>query len=94
MIRPRTKELLMHPVAILGLAGGWPVWAANLFILAGVIGQGSIMDSFAHYHTPLIITLLRTLNGLAFGAAIGFLLLPALAYARRLLRPAARPSRA
>ena len=71
LIRPRTKEILLHPMAILGLTQPWPVWFTNLLLLGGVIGQGSIIDTFAHYHTPMLISLLRTVNGIAFGAVIG-----------------------
>ncbi len=71
LIRPRTKELLLHPMAILGLSQPWPTWFTNILLLGGVIGQGSIIDTFAHYHTPMLISLLRTVNGLAFGAVIG-----------------------
>jgi hypothetical protein len=71
IIRPRTKEVLLHPLAIVALGGEWPVWFSNLLLLAGVIGQGSIVDTFAHYHTPLLISLLRTVYGLAFGAVLG-----------------------
>ena len=85
LIRPRTKEILLHPAALLGLARGWPVWFSNVMLLAGVIGQGSIVDSFAHYHTPFLISLLRTVNGLAFGAAIGFLIIPITVVAREFL---------
>jgi hypothetical protein len=76
IIRPRTKELLLHPAALLGTARGWPVWFSNLLLLAGVIGQGSIIDSFAHYHTPLLISLLRTVNGIFWGGLIGFIIIP------------------
>lgn len=71
LIRPRTKELLLHPMAILGLSQPWPTWFTNLLLLGGVVGQGSIIDTFAHYHTPMLISLLRTVNGIAFGAVIG-----------------------
>lgn len=86
LIRPRTKEVLMHPVALLALGApsAWPAWFANLLLVAGVIGQGSIVDTFAHYHTPLVINLLRTLNGVAFGLAIGVVLLPVAWLATRL----------
>jgi Family of unknown function (DUF5693) len=76
IIRPRTKELLLHPAALLGSARGWPLWFSNLLLLAGVIGQGSIIDSFAHYHTPLLISLLRTVNGIFWGGLIGFIIIP------------------
>lgn len=78
LIRPRTKELLLHPVAILALGAPaeWPVWFTNVLLVGSVIGQGSIVDSFAHYHTPLLISLLRTINGVAFGIGTGLVLLP------------------
>ncbi len=76
IIRPRTKELLLHPAALLGTARGWPLWFSNLLLIAGVIGQGSIIDSFAHYHTPLLISLLRTVNGIFWGGLIGFIIIP------------------
>jgi hypothetical protein len=76
IIRPRTKELLLHPAALLGTARGWPLWFSNLLLIAGVIGQGSIIDSFAHYHTPMLISLLRTVNGIFWGGLIGFIVIP------------------
>ena len=69
-------ELLLHPAALLGTAKGWPLWFSNLLLIAGVIGQGSIIDSFAHYHTPLLISLLRTVNGIFWGGLIGFIIIP------------------
>jgi Family of unknown function (DUF5693) len=47
-----------------------------------VIGQGSIIDSFAHYHTPMIISLLRTVNGIFWGGLIGFVIIPLSVIAR------------
>jgi Family of unknown function (DUF5693) len=82
IIRPRTKELLLHPAALLGTARGWPLWFSNLLLIAGVIGQGSIIDSFAHYHTPMIISLLRTVNGIFWGGLIGFVIIPLSVIAR------------
>ena len=83
LIRPRTKEILLHPAALLGLSSGWPLWFSNILLLAGVIGQGSIVDSFAHYHTPLLITLLRTVNGLAIGLAISIVTVLVVQFAKR-----------
>ena len=93
IIRPRTKELLLHPAALLGTAKGWPLWFSNLLLIAGVIGQGSIIDSFAHYHTPLLISLLRTVNGIFWGGLIGFIIIPVSVIARGLMaRTNAQPS--
>ncbi len=41
------------------------------FLLAGFLGQLSIVNSFCHAHTPLKISLLRTFHGLWMGAALG-----------------------
>ncbi len=77
IIRPRFKEFLIgHPLLLLwgglGVRRGRP-WALPL-LLAGVIGQVSIINSFVHLHTPLLVTLTRTAHGLWLGAALGWLL--------------------
>lgn len=70
--RPRFKELIGHPFFLLaswlGLANGIGVFS---FVL-GSLGQADIMDSFAHLHTPIGVTLLRTFNGLWLGILIGW----------------------
>jgi len=78
-VRPRTKEfLLAHPIFILGVylavKSAWKKFGM-LLIAAGVIGQLSIVDTFAHLHTPLIISLIRVFYGVVFGAAIGLILI-------------------
>lgn len=70
--RPRFKELLGHPLGLLGLTGRtWPEWIRAPLLTGGVIAQASILNSFAHYHTPLAISLERTVVALALGAAVG-----------------------
>jgi hypothetical protein len=73
-VRPRTKEFLLgHPAFVLGLAfwfRGRRKIALPLFVV-GVIGQVSILNTFCHVHTPLVLSLIRDLTGLAAGAAIG-----------------------
>jgi hypothetical protein len=73
-VRPRTKEVLIgHPLLILGLmraalgkrAGAW------VLLALGVVGQVSLVNTFSHLHTPVLISLARTLHGLWFGAVIG-----------------------
>ena len=41
-----------------------------------MIAQASILNSFAHYHTPLVVSLERTLVALVLGVAIGLVLVP------------------
>ena len=82
-VRPRFKEFLVgFPLMMLlpaltlqhRRAIGW------LCALGIAIGTSDIIDTFSHLHTPLLISLLRLLNGMVAGAAIGALLV--LAYRR------------
>ena len=41
------------------------------FLLAGFIGQLSILNTFCHAHTPLGVSLLRTFHGLWIGGLLG-----------------------
>jgi hypothetical protein len=75
-VRPRTKEFLIaHPLFILGAylccRYRWPI----LLIFVGVIGQLSIVDTFAHLHTPVVISLIRAAYGIVFGIVIGLVLI-------------------
>jgi hypothetical protein len=74
-VRPRFKEMLGHPLAFLGLLMvHWPWWARGGLLVAGVVAQASILNSFSHYHTPLLISLQRSLIALAIGVVGGLLL--------------------
>lgn len=71
--RPRFKEFLVgHPALVL--------WESDrslsqLGVLAlGAVGQASIINTFVHLHTPVALSLWRTLNGLVLGLSIGLLL--------------------
>lgn len=78
-VRPRFKELLGHPLAVLGLTErGLPAWLTAALLTGGVVAQASILNSFSHYHTPLLISLQRTVVALLLGLLIGLLLLPAI----------------
>lgn len=76
-VRPRTKEFLFgYPLLLTGIAfavRGWRRWAAPLIVL-GTIGLTSSLNSFCHIHTPLLLTAIRTLNGIVFGTIIGIVL--------------------
>jgi hypothetical protein len=76
-VRPRTKEFLLgHPAFIMGLAfwlRGRRKIALPLFVV-GVIGQVSILNTFCHIHTPLVLSLIRDLTGLVVGTVIGLAL--------------------
>ncbi|MFB6364624.1 DUF5693 family protein [Paenibacillus elgii] len=75
-VRPRTKEFLIsHPLFLLGAYLCYKYRSALLLVLIGVIGQASIVDTFAHLHTPLVISSIRVVYGLASGLLIGAVLI-------------------
>ncbi|MDD9271940.1 DUF5693 family protein [Paenibacillus sp. MAHUQ-63] len=77
-VRPRTKEFLVaHPLFFLGAYLAVRYKHAVYLIFIGVIGQLSIVDTFAHLHTPLHISLIRISYGIFFGAIIGLILIAA-----------------
>ncbi len=82
-VRPRTKEFLLgHPALLLGLAAAasrrFPQWVLPLLVV-GAVGQSSLMDTFCHLHTPLLVSALRGLIGWALGAIFGALVWTAIA---------------
>ncbi|MFD0680745.1 MULTISPECIES: DUF5693 family protein [unclassified Paenibacillus] len=75
-IRPRTKEFLIaHPLFLLGAYLCVKYRSAVLLVLVGVIGQASMVDTFAHLHTPLQISFIRDIYGLLFGIPIGIVVI-------------------
>ncbi|MBI3925082.1 MAG: hypothetical protein HY319_06040 [Armatimonadetes bacterium] len=87
-VRPRFKEFaLAHPALLLAplfVRLGWRpmVW---LSILVGALGQAGVADTFAHIHTPLGVSIIRTVLGLLLGIAVGLLLVPGLLWLKRVL---------
>lgn len=74
--RPRTKEFLAGHPALLAAAALWRFGhEKQLFLaaLAATIGQISLVNSFEHLRTPVLISLLRTGNGLVLGLLAGAL---------------------
>ena len=74
--RPRTKDLVGHPAFLLAIAWAWRGRRrlALPAFLAGCIGQVSLLNTFCHIHTPLIISLWRDGLGLLIGVLSGSLL--------------------
>ncbi len=70
--RPRTKEFLVgHPALYFALRsrqGNFSWW-----LPVAVVGQLSMINTFTHIHTPLLLSLIRTVYGLVFGYFIGWL---------------------
>ena len=86
--RPRFKEFLLgHPLLLLWGASGRRLGDYAVVVLAlGMIGQVSIINTFAHLHSPLLLSLLRTANGLLLGLPVGLILLMMARWSERLWR--------
>lgn len=71
-VRPRFKEFMLgHPPLLLGLFLAFRYRAAWALIVVGALGQLTIVSTFTHIHTPLYISIVRTLLGLGTGIVIG-----------------------
>ena len=71
-VRPRTKEFLIgHPLLLLGLFAAVRYPRARLLMIPGTIGQLSMVETFAHLHTPLMASFIRGGIGLSLGLIIG-----------------------
>jgi hypothetical protein len=82
-VRPRTKEFLIgHPALVVGawllLTGRTRFLPLVMFLAA--IGQASVVNTFCHLHSPLLVSLQRTGWGILLGIVLGLL---ALALLRR-----------
>ncbi len=76
--RPRTKEFLFaHPLFLLAVYAFVKYRSAVYLFIVGVIGQLSVVDTFAHIHTPVYISALRTVYGAIFGIVVGLLYIAA-----------------
>lgn len=77
-VRPRTKEFLIgHPALVIAVAmllSGQTRWVPLAMFLAA-IGQVSIVNTFCHLHSPLLVSLQRTGWGILIGVGLGFVLL-------------------
>ncbi len=86
-VRPRFKELLGHPLALVALLQvRWPWWARGGLLVAGIVAQASVLNSFSHYHTPLLVSLQRTGIALVLAVAAGLLLWPVVRLVERAVR--------
>ena len=82
--RPRTREVFIGYPSVLLYAfavyrGLW-VRYRELLRIGAVLGFSSVVNSFCHYHTPLMTTLLREFHGLWAGIALGLLAVGGLKY--------------
>jgi len=85
--RPRTKEFAIgHPLFLFSMIAGarGQRTLALLLLLGAAIGQVDVLNTYCHAHTPVLLSLLRTANGLWLGIGIGVILL--VVFARKALK--------
>lgn len=73
-VRPRSKEFLIgYPFTILlfWLGASRKNW---ILTIPAIIGQVSLVNTYAHIHTALLMSLRRSANGLVLGIVLGVLL--------------------
>ena len=74
-VRPRSKEFLIgYPFTwlLFWLGASRKNW---LLTIPAIIGQVSLVNTYAHIHTALIMSMQRSFNGLVLGIAVGLLLI-------------------
>ncbi|NQU16581.1 MAG: hypothetical protein HQ564_00830 [Candidatus Saganbacteria bacterium] len=86
IVRPRFKEFMIgYPAlflsAVLFIRGErkW-LW---LMLAIGALAPVTFINSFCHTHTPLMVSIIRSINGLVIGTIIGFILGFAINWGRR-----------
>jgi hypothetical protein len=72
-VRPRNKEIMAHPIFLLGLFLSVKHRKAIYIMIFAVIGQLSMVDTFAHIHSPMKISFARDLLGLGIGFILGLI---------------------
>lgn len=88
-VRPRTTEFLIaFPLFVVGLYATMlkKKWAP-LFYVFGALGFSSMVGTFTHLHSPLAVSLLRTVLGLSFGFAIGLVIVGCLYVCEKRIYP-------
>lgn len=75
--RPREKEFMIgHPMFFMAVMGAYkcaPKLLQCVLVSAGVIGQGSLVQTFCHMRTPVIMSFVRALDGYAVGIIFGII---------------------
>ncbi|MBP2001799.1 hypothetical protein J2Z69_002855 [Paenibacillus shirakamiensis] len=83
-VRPRTKEfLIFHPLFVVGIFAALRYPKLIYILIVAAIGQLSMVDTFAHIHTPVMISLIRGVLGLGLGLIIGMIAIAIWIYVER-----------
>jgi hypothetical protein len=84
LVRPRTKEFMIgYPSLILYyyiMRKGWAPHYREIARLAAVLAFSSAVNTLCHFHTALILSVARVLNGWWTGIAVGLVLVFAIRF--------------
>ncbi|SFL45800.1 DUF5693 family protein [Pelosinus propionicus] len=73
--RPRGKEFMIgHPaffLAVMALYRKWPRVVHYAMIVVATIAQGSLVETFAHLRTPVLMSFVRGIDGMVAGIGVG-----------------------
>ncbi len=85
-VRPRTKEFLIgYPILICLLYYGYKE-AYLPFVIFAAVGPISLVNTYAHIHTPLLISMTRSAYGIIFGLLIGLIAIWVIKYIGKVIR--------
>lgn len=85
-VRPRTKEFLIaYPILLTLLYYGYKERYIVAVIFA-VMGPVSLVNTYAHIHTPVVISLIRSAYGIIFGIIIGLILIGVMKLISRVIK--------
>ncbi len=75
--RPRSKEIFIgHPAFFIMMMAWLRRWRSGLFgtfVLIATIGQGSMVETFAHMRTPFYMSMVRGTDGVMLGVVFGLI---------------------
>lgn len=73
--RPREKEFMIgHPaffLMVMALYRQWPRALHYILVVIATIGQGSLVETFAHIRTPIYMSFVRGIDGVVLGILFG-----------------------
>lgn len=72
-VRPRTKEFMIGYPLMLTLFYYQKQERYFPLLILAIIGQISLVNTYAHVHTPLLISLVRSAYGIVFGLVLGLI---------------------
>jgi hypothetical protein len=87
--RPRNKEFLIgYPALLLAMSMNYlKIKEFKIpIIIIGTIGPVTLINTFCHIHTPFLFSMLRTLNGVWLGLALGLIAVTIFYYLVKIFR--------